>query len=126
MPGRKRPGPQVAMNRRDFLLFRTEPATRVVELSCRRLALRDLEWRLTAREPADAPVADGADGEPAAAFALPSAGAALDDLDRDLDPREALRIVDVEWPLPEALRARVDQVAAAHRSRGGRVERTRA
>jgi hypothetical protein len=57
--------------------------------------------------------------------ALPSAVAALDDLARDLDPREALRIVDGSGRFRRPC-ARVDQVAAAHRARGGRVERMRA
>ena len=112
------------MNRRDFLLFRTERDTRVVELSCRRLALRDLEWRLTASTPAAEPPIDTlTDGEPPAAFDTPSVDQSLTRLAQDLEPRDVLRVVDADWSLPDSLRRRVDEIASAHRAKGGRVER---
>jgi nucleotide-binding universal stress UspA family protein len=110
------------MNRRDFLLFRTERNTRVVEISCRRLALRDLEWRLTR----DATSAHNhrTDGEPPAVFDTLSAEQVLAELARDIKPDEILRIADVNWSLPDPLRRQIDAMVSGHRGRGGRVEQT--
>ena len=111
------------MNRRDFLLFRTERDTRVVEISFRRLALRDLEWRLT-RDAASVP-RDLIDGGPPAVFDTLSAAEALAELARDLEPDEVLRLADAGWSLPDPLRRQIDAIVTSHRGRGGRVERIR-
>ena len=111
---------QIVVNRRDFLLFRTERDTRVVEISCRRLALRDLEWRLT--RDAATTAHDRLDGEPPAAFETLSAEEALAELARDLRPDEVLRIADAGWSLPDPLRRQIDAIVSGHRGRGGRVE----
>ena len=110
------------MNRRDFLLFRTEEGARVVELSCRRLALRDLEWRLTASGPAADTPDDITEGEPPAAFDTQSVDQALDALARNLTPRDVLRLVDAEWVPSDDLRGRIEAIVSNHRTRGGRVE----
>jgi anti-sigma factor ChrR (cupin superfamily) len=109
------------MIRRDFLLFRTERGTRVVEISFRRLALRDLEWRLT-RDAVSGPH-EPSDGEPPAVFDTLSAAEALAELAQDLEPDEVLRLADADWSLPEPLRRQIDEIVSGHRARGGRVER---
>jgi hypothetical protein len=107
------------MDRRDFLLFRTEGRTKTVELSCERLFMRYVDTRNT-------PEPDGADeehdGEPPARFALRTVRQLFDDLARDLREADVLRITDAEWLAEDEFRREVNALAATVRARGGRVE----
>ena len=71
------------MNRRDFLLFRTEGRTKTVEVSCERLYMLYVDTRNTPEPQA----ADEHDGEPPARFELRTARQLLTNIARDL--REA-------------------------------------
>ena len=107
------------MNRRDFLLFRTEGRTKTVELSCERLYMLYVDTRNT-------PETEGADeqhdGEPPARFELRTARQLFDDLARDLREADVLRITHSEWLAEEEFRREVDALADTVRARGGRVE----
>jgi len=107
------------MNRRDFLLFRTEGRTRTVELSCERLYILYVDTRNT-------PETEGADeqydGEPPARFELRTARQLFDDLARDLREADVLRITHSEWLAEEEFRREVNALADTVRTRGGRVE----
>jgi hypothetical protein len=84
------------MNRRDFLLLRTDGRSTV--LSCEALFMRFLDAQN--------------DGTTDQLFA---------NLTRDLDQVKSVTLVDRSWLAREDLRARVDAVLDAFRARGGRV-----
>ena len=115
------------MNRRDFLLLRTEPQgtmPRVVELSCERLYMRCLDTQVTGG-PRDEAV-DSAEtslwgGEPPARFAERTPQQLFEQLDRELREVEVLRVVDTQW-LDGDLRRDFEHLLAVFRARGGRVE----
>lgn len=106
------------MNRRDFLLFRTEGHTKTVELSCERLYMRYVDARRMPEPDADAVV----DGEPPARFDRPSARQLFDDLAHDLREADLLRVTHTEWLAEEDFRREVTALVDAVRARGGRVE----
>jgi hypothetical protein len=84
------------IERRDFLVLRVgEPAT----LSCERLYMRFIEAQ--------------ADGTTAALF---------ERLAVDLRGAHALRLIDTSWLSRGDLKARLDDVLAAFRSSGGRID----
>lgn len=85
------------MNRRDFLLLRTDGAT--VTLSCERLYMRFLDAQM--------------DGTTADLF---------ENLARDLRRVTAVRLIDPSWLSREELRAEVEPLLDAFRKRGGRIE----
>lgn len=106
------------MNRRDFLLFRTEGRTKTVELSCERLYMLYVDTRnAPGPEPADA-----YDGEPPARFEMRSARQLFDDVGRDLSDVDILRLTHIEWLADAEFRSEVDALIAAVRTRGGQVE----
>lgn len=115
------------MNRRDFLLLRTEgPETmpRVVELSCEQLYMRWLDSQATG-EPREE-LAESAEtslwgGEPPARFAERTPQQLLEQLDRELREVDVLRIVDSQWLVGD-LRQDFDNLMASFRARGGSVE----
>lgn len=117
------------MNRRDFLLLRAEPRgsdtmPRVVELSCERLYMRWLDTQATGGQPDE--LADSAErslwgGEPPARFAERTPQHLFEQLDRELQTVEVLRVVDSQW-LVGHLRRDFDNLMASFRARGGRVE----
>jgi hypothetical protein len=111
-----------ALNRRDFLLFRTVRARPVAELDCRRLHMRGLEIVVPGSAAAEPGVAGLADGEPAAAFAGRSLEPLFEQLEIDLRQADQLRVVDQAWLGSPAVRARVELLIAAFRARGGSVE----
>jgi hypothetical protein len=108
-----------AMNRRDFLLFRTEGATKTVELSCERLYMRYVDAR-RAPEPdaADSIV----DGEPPARFERRSVQQLFDDIANDVREADVLRITQTAWLSEEGFRREVTALVDVVRTRGGRVE----
>jgi hypothetical protein len=110
------------MNRRDFLLFRTEHQTRIVELSCERLYMRYLDSQATTG-PVDEPVSrDSWDGEPPAQLEARTTRQLFDDLDRELQSVDIVRVVDTDWLAREEFRREVELLISAVRARGGRVE----
>ena len=107
------------MNRRDFLLFRTEGRTRTVELSCERLYMR----YVNARRAPEPDTADGiVDGEPPARFDRRSVRQLFDDIAREVHDADLLRVTQTEWLTEEEFRGEVTALADAVRRRGGRVE----
>ena len=107
------------MNRRDFLLFRTEGRTKTVELSCERLYMRYVDARRAPEPDADAGVADG---EPPARFDRRSARQLFDDIARDVADADLLRVTQTEWLAEEDFRREVTALVDLVRARGGRVE----
>jgi hypothetical protein len=89
--------PDWIVNRRDFLLVRTEGRTTV--LSCEALFMRFLDAQN--------------DGTTDQLFA---------NLTRDLDQVTSVKLVDRSWLSRDDLRARVDDVLGAFQRRGGRIE----
>jgi len=87
------------MNRRDFLLLRTDANRASVTLSCEQLYMRYVDAEL--------------DGSESALFA---------DLDRDLRDATTLRLTDTAWLARRDLKLQLDAVIIAFRKRGGRVE----
>ena len=123
------------MNRRDFLLLRTEP--RVAELSCERLYMRCLDTQLTGGQrdqsadsgaPSAAPALGCGSGEtsqwggePPARFAQRTSQQLFEELDRELREVDVLRVVDTQW-LVDDLRQDFDNLMVLFRERGGRIE----
>ena len=107
------------MNRRDFLLFRTDGRTKTVELSCERLYMRYVDARRTA-EPDDDDAA--VNGEPPARFDRRSVRQLFDDLARDLRDADLLRVTHTEWLAEEDFRREVTALVDVVRARGARVE----
>ena len=106
------------MNRRDFLLFKTEGRTKTVELSCERLYMLYVDTRNTP----DAEPQEVYDGEPPARFTLRSARQLFDDISRDLDGVDILRVMHTEWLADGDFKREVETLISAIQSRGGRVE----
>ncbi|HIF08356.1 MAG TPA: hypothetical protein EYQ64_15885 [Gemmatimonadetes bacterium] len=113
------------MNRRDFLRLKTERGVRSVEISCQRLHMYCLESRVTSTQ-FDQPFDPIEDGEPPAAFEKPTTGQLFENLRRDLDGVDVLRVVEYRW-LSEGdgeLQREFEGLLSAVRDRGGRVEFT--
>jgi hypothetical protein len=107
------------MNRRDFLLFRTEGRTKTVELSCERLYMRYVDARRMPEPDADGVVIDG---EPPARFASRSVRQLFDDLAHDLRDADLLRVTHTDWLAEEDFRREVTALVDVVRARGARVE----
>jgi hypothetical protein len=108
------------MNRRDFLLFRTEGHSKLVELSCERLYMQYVDSRHTAGPETAEPLEEG--GEPPARFDTRTTRQLFDDVARDLEQADVLRVTQTEWLADEGFRREVDALASTVRLRGGRVE----
>ena len=106
------------MIRRDFLLFKTEGRTKMVELSCERLYMLYVDTRNTP----DAEPAEACDGEPPARFEIRSARQLFDDISRDLDGVDVLRVMHTEWLADGEFKREVETLIAAVQRRGGRVD----
>jgi hypothetical protein len=110
------------MNRRDFLLFRTESRRRIAELSCERLYMRLLDSRLRGGDASD--TALEGESERAPVFSAGSARQLFDGLRQDLQNVDVLRILDRSWLAREDFRAELEPVLATFRARGGVLECT--
>ncbi len=106
------------MNRRDFLMFRTDGRTKTVELSCERLYMRYVDARRTPEPDDDAAV----NGEPPARFERRSVRQIFDDLAHDLREADVLRITDTEWLAEQDFSREVKALVDVVRARGSRVE----
>jgi hypothetical protein len=107
------------MNRRDFLLFRTEGRAKTVELSCERLYMRYVDAR---RAPEPDTEDNVVNGEPPARFARQSVRELFDAIADDVREADLLRITQRDWLADEDLRREVAALVDAVRARGGRVE----
>ena len=108
------------MNRRELLLLKTTPGTRVFELACASLYMRYVGTRRPS-----APVTMCDDywlGEPEPQFASTSARELFEGLQRDLAGADVLRVVEPHWLADAGLRQEVDALVARFRASGGRVE----
>ena len=117
------------MNRRDLLLLRTDRDGRVAELSCERLYMQYQQTRFTTDRPEGGRTPDAAslwsdtdDDEPPAVFSERTTRELFSAVDRELRDAEVLRVVGAEWLAVEAFRRDVEDLIAAFRRRGGRVE----
>ena len=107
------------MNRRDFLLFKTEGRTKTVEVSCERLYMQYVDAR-RAPEPAATDLV--VDGEPPARFDRRTVRQLFEDIADDVHDADLLRLTHTEWLAEEDLRREVTALVDAVRGRGGRVE----
>ena len=117
------------MNRRDLLLLRIDRDRRAAELSCERLYMHYQHARLTMDRSAhsSAPVvpsawSDADDVEPAAVFDECTTQQLFHHIDRELRNADVVRVVDTGWLAVDAFRRDVEDLLAAFRQRGGRVE----
>ncbi len=113
------------MNRRDLLLLRTDRDTRVAELSCERLYMHYQHTRLTMDRPAQPRAPDTGelwDDEPPAVFDERTTRQLFRQVDRELRNADVVRVVDTGWLAVDAFRRDVEDLLAAFRRRGGRVE----
>ena len=111
------------MNRRDFLRLKTERGIRTVELSCQRLYMHSLESRVTSGQ-AVGDFDPLGEGEPPTAFDKPTTQQLFENLGRDLDGADLLRVVGHRWLSEgdEELQREFNTLLASFRARGGRVE----
>jgi hypothetical protein len=103
------------MQRRDFLLLRTRERETVAVLDGQALYMRSLDAALTHRtddDGAEHPIEGGVDW----------LREAIADLSQRLESVTVLRVCDRGWLGDGALGRGVDEVLAAFRRRGGRVE----
>lgn len=110
------------MNRRDFLLFRTEQRLRVAELSCERLYMRYLDAQTMAQSADERMDEESWNGEPPAKFDVPTAHELFAALDRDLQSVDVVRVGGREWLASAEFKREFELVIASFRARGGRVE----
>ena len=109
------------MNRRDFLLFRTEQKTRVAEVSCHRLYMRYLDTQARVHDSDGSRSVETWEGEPPAELAVQSARELFADLDRQLQTVDVVRVLDAEWLAADGFRREFEDVISAFQDRGGRV-----
>ncbi len=107
------------MNRRDFLLLRTEGGTKIVELSCERLYMQYVNAQMPTPPPH---ITDVEEGEPSARFETRAPRQLFDDLVKELADVDVLRVTKTEWLTVEDFRREVDRLTATICARGGRVE----
>lgn len=112
------------MNRRDFLLLRTEGSARVAELSCEKLYMhfQDLNagFQHAAREAGSLDQAWWA-GEPALHIDAAEPEDFFRSLLAELEAVEKIRVRDMEWLNQGDFRIRVETLLAAFKARGGEV-----
>ena len=111
------------MNRRNFLMLKTERGIRTLEISCQRLHMYYLEKRVTSAQ-LDEDFDPAEDGEPPTAFDERTTEQLFESLGRDLDGVDLLRVVEPRWLSEgdEELQRGFDRLLSSFRARGGRVE----
>ena len=113
------------MNRRDLLLLRTDLGRRVAELSCERLYMQYQYARLTmdcATQPPESEVDAQWDDEPPVVFGERTTQQLFREVERGLHNADVVRVVETEWLAVDAFRRDLEELLAAFRGRGGRVE----
>jgi hypothetical protein len=109
------------MDRRDFLLFRTKPKSRDVELSCEWLYMKCLDTHVTGQRPGQSSDSPFQYGEPPAVFDARTTRKLFDDLDEQLREVDTVRVTKMQW-LTGDLRREFGALLRAFRARGGRIE----
>ena len=109
------------MKRRDFLRLRSEAAIRVAELSCERLYMHYQHARVTTM-PVGVEAPERAEVEPPSEWTARTTEQLFDEIERQLQGADVLRLVETEWLVVDDYRRHVERVLAAFRGRGGRVE----
>lgn len=113
------------MNRRDFLLFRTEGSERLVELSCQKLYVHYQGLCSGIGDGlAEAGTPDDADwwaGEPPLQIAAPAPEEFFRGVQHDLQGAHKVRVLDMEWMDQGEFRIRVETLLSAFRATGGEV-----
>lgn len=113
------------MNRRDFLLFRTDGTKRTVELSCQKLFVHYLDiCSGFAQGTPEAGLLNGIEwwaGEPPLAVATTAPDEFFRKVQSDVLVADKLRIVDMEWMTQDEFRIRVETLIAAFRAAGGEI-----
>jgi hypothetical protein len=107
-----------AMNRREFLFFKTGTTRRIAELSCERLYMRLVDTQRVSARTAD----EQADGEPPAVFEARTTEQVFADLEHDLRDIDLVRVIGIEWLGASELKGRLDAVLGAFRAAGGHIE----
>lgn len=107
-----------AMNRRDFLFFKSGTTRRIAELSCERLYMRVVDAQRVSARTRDEP----GDGEPPAVFETRTTEQVFADLERDLVGVHLVRVVGVGWLASPELQGRLEAVLGAVRGAGGQIE----
>ena len=112
------------MNRRDFLLLRRVPSSRIVELSCQQLYMRYLDSQVTGdRRVVDADTTpDPWGGEPVAVFEERTFADVLRSIEDGLRDADVVRLNESAWLACEDVTRGLDVVLNAFKSRGVRVE----
>ena len=109
------------MRRRDVLLFRIAPVGgRTADLSCRQLYLRTVDAQCGASDE-EAATHEPWMGEPPLVREHATPQELIRNLIHDLQDCRVLRVIDVEWLGTADLRAGVDALVEAVRTRGGEV-----
>ncbi len=113
------------MNRRDFLLLRRVPSSRIVDLSCQQLYVRFLDTKIT-RVAGDRQAADATPnpwgGEPPPVFAERTFADVLGSIGDALRDADVVRLNESAWLACEEVKRGLDGVLEKFRARGGRVE----
>ena len=113
------------MNRRDFLLLRRVPSSRIVELSCQQLYVRYLDTKITGGIAGDADAApDPWGGEPQPVFDERTFADVLRSIEDALRDADVVRLKESAWLACEDVKRGLDGVLEKFRARGGRVETT--
>ncbi|MSR11621.1 MAG: hypothetical protein EXR84_07470 [Gammaproteobacteria bacterium] len=113
------------MNRRDFLLFRTDGPDRVVDLSCQKLFVHYLDLNSGfAQGIPESGMLENADwwaGEPPLAISTTAPEEFFRSVQKEILKADQLRIVDMEWMAQGDFRIRVETLIAAFRAAGGEI-----
>jgi hypothetical protein len=105
------------VNRREFLLFRTEGRTKTAELACERLYMQYRDAQMT---PDDRVAEEG--GEPPARFDTRSARQLFDELERELAGADLLVVTQTAWLAVDDFARAVNGLAERLRAHGTRIE----
>jgi hypothetical protein len=111
------------MDRRDFLLFRTRPKSRAVELSCEWLYMKCLDTQVMghlSRQSADS-TDPSPYGEGPAVFDTRTTKELFEELDRQLRDADTVRVTKMRW-LTGDLRLEFGKLLRAFRARGGKIQ----
>ena len=113
------------MNRRDFLLFRTEGPEKIAELSCEKLYMHFTDslsaQYLGQAESGTAAEAEWWAGEPPAVFSTGDPQALFDDMAAEISDVDVLLVNGKEWLVEEFFMQRVEKLLAQFSAEGGRV-----
>lgn len=114
------------MNRRDFLLMKTEDGDRIVELSCEKLYMQFADAQNgdvpSPREQGRLQEAGSWSGEPDAELTPSNLNEFFRYLERQLESADVLRMQNPDWLQDQDFKARVYEMLTEYKARGGRVQ----